>query len=76
MDKLTLTVSELADTLNISLTSAYQLVRRTNFPSVHLGARWLVPVRALEDWLERQAKEFQVFSGAVQKVLGGESFAY
>jgi PadR family transcriptional regulator PadR len=26
--------------------------------------------------LERQAKEFQVFSGAVQKVLGGESFAY
>lgn len=69
MDKLTLTVPELADTLNISLTSAYQLVRRTDFPSVHLGTRWLVPVRALEDWLERQAKEKALCTPTDQSVV-------
>lgn len=57
MDKLTLTVPELADTLNISQTNAYQLVRRADFPSVKLGGRWIIPVRPLEDWLARQAEE-------------------
>ncbi|MGM9593146.1 MAG: helix-turn-helix domain-containing protein [Candidatus Onthomonas sp.] len=57
VDKLTLTVPELADTLNISLTNAYQLVRRADFPSVKLGARWIIPVRPLEDWLANQAQK-------------------
>lgn len=57
MDKLTLTVPELADTLNISLTNAYQLARRTDFPSVKLGARWIIPVKPLERWLAQQAEE-------------------
>lgn len=57
MDKLTITVPELAHTLNISRTNAYQLARRADFPSVKLGARWLIPVKPLERWLAQQAEE-------------------
>ncbi len=56
MEKLTMNVNELAQTLGISLSKAYQLVRQSDFPSVHLGGRWIVPVAALEDWLMKQAQ--------------------
>ena len=57
MEQLTYDVPGLADALHISLTSAYQLCRRADFPSVRLGGRWVIPVRPLEEWLARQATE-------------------
>lgn len=58
MNKPTLTVSELAEALNISLTGAYQLARRADFfPAFQIGSRWVISVKALERWLEEQTEE-------------------
>lgn len=55
MEKLTITVAEMAEHLNISLPTAYDLVHRTDFPAIHVGARWIIPVDALRRWLDFQA---------------------
>jgi excisionase family DNA binding protein len=46
--RITLTVEEAGARLGISRTLAYELVRRGDIPSIRLGRRVLVPVRALE----------------------------
>ena len=51
---LLLTVEELARTLRISRTMAYELVNRANFPAVRIGRAIRVPRDALLRWLEAQ----------------------
>lgn len=55
--KLTISVKELAAALGISPSKAYHLVRRSDFPSIHLGGRWLIPIYALERWLVQQSEQ-------------------
>lgn len=50
-ERLTLTVEEAVQLLGISRGLAYELVRRGELPSVHLGRRIVVPVRRLEAML-------------------------
>ena len=50
--RLTLTVEEAAAVLGISRALAYELVRRGEIPSVRLGRRIVVPVRALHAVLD------------------------
>lgn len=57
MDKLAMNVPELSKVLGLSLSKAYELVRRPDFPSVKVGKRWIIPVDALKGWLDRQAEE-------------------
>lgn len=52
-DKRALSVAEMAETLGISRTTAYELVNREDFPSMRIGQRIIVPVDALDRWLER-----------------------
>lgn len=49
-----LSVPELAKRLGISRVGAYQLANSAGFPTVRIGRRLLVPVAALERWLEEQ----------------------
>ena len=49
--KLTYTVTETAELLGISRSSAYECVRRGEIPSLTLGRRVVVPRRALETLL-------------------------
>ena len=49
--RLTMTVSEAAQALGISRTLAYEMVRSNELPSLRLGRRLVVPVRALERML-------------------------
>jgi excisionase family DNA binding protein len=56
MEKLTMSVSEVAKTIGISLPKAYELTARQGFPSIHIGRRIVVPVAALEEWLASQTK--------------------
>jgi len=49
--KLTYTVTEAADLLGISRSSAYECVRRGEIPSLTLGRRVVVPRRARETLL-------------------------
>ena len=58
MDKLTYSVSELAQVLGIGRNVAYELVQRSNFPSVRISERRIVvPVDRLKLWLEQQAQD-------------------
>ena len=52
MDKLAYTVTEVAELLGISRTSAYECVRRGGIPSLRLGRRLLVTRAGLEQLLE------------------------
>jgi excisionase family DNA binding protein len=56
-DRITLTVEEAGARLGISRTLAYELVRRGDIPSIRLGRRALVPIRALELMVESVASE-------------------
>ena len=55
MEKLTLSVDELAKQLGISRPLAYELTRRDGFPAIRLGERRIViPVDGLKRWLDSQ----------------------
>ena len=47
MDKVTMSVQEMAMQMGISLSKAYALTREADFPIVRVGKRVLVPVSEL-----------------------------
>lgn len=50
-----LSVAQTAETLGVSLSTAYTLARRADFPSFHVSPNRIVISRAgLEKWLEEQ----------------------
>lgn len=57
MEKLTISATELPRVLGVGRNTAYELVKRSDFPAVRIGRRIVVPVDALREWLERQASE-------------------
>jgi len=52
MEKLTLSVQEVAKQLNVSKPTAYKIVNSKGFPVCKLGKRILVPVEAFQEWLK------------------------
>ena len=52
MDRLTVTVCEVAELLGISRTSAYECVRRGDIPSITLGRRVVVSRAVIERLLD------------------------
>ena len=55
--KLTLTVNEMAQQLNISRTTAYNLVKQRDFfPAFRVGNRVLVGTTALSLWVDKQTE--------------------
>lgn len=55
-ERMALTVEEAAEQLAISRSQAYALVKRGVIPSILVGKARRVPRRALEAWVEDQAK--------------------
>jgi len=49
-----LQVNELAEVLNVSKWTAYELCRRPDFPAVRIGRRILVRKDQLRVWLDKQ----------------------
>ena len=50
-----LSVAQTAEMLGVSLSTAYTLARRADFPSFHVSANRIVISRAgLEKWIEEQ----------------------
>jgi len=43
-----------AQTLGISISSAYELMAEKDFPALHIGSRIVVPKDKLRVWVERQ----------------------
>ena len=57
MSKLTLSVPEAAETLGVSRSKMYQLVKSEGFPVLQVGKRILVSVKGLEEWVQEQSKK-------------------
>lgn len=55
MEKLVLSVRELAERLGVSMPTAYALTEREGFPVVRLGHKKVVPLADLEHWLSKEA---------------------
>ena len=47
-------VSEAASALGISRSKMYELVKIEGFPVLHIGTRILIPIKALDNWIEAQ----------------------
>lgn len=61
-----LTLSDVAETLNISAAQTYALVRSGELPAIKIGGRghWRVERDALEAYITRMYAETQVFVAA------------
>lgn len=58
MEKRTITVNELAETLSIGYTNAYRLVNSEGFyPAFRIGRKILVNVDRLNQWLDEQTQQ-------------------
>lgn len=49
-----LSVEEVANYLGCGRSTAYELVRKQDFPTIRLGRRIIVPLTALQEWLQKQ----------------------
>lgn len=52
MEKVTMSVQEMAVRMGISLTKAYELVHSPGFPLMRVGKRILIPVAEFSIWLQ------------------------
>ena len=57
MDKVTMSVQEMAMQMVISLSKAYALTREADFLIVRVGKRVLIPVSEFKVWLSVRATE-------------------
>ena len=55
MERLTYTVDELAQVMQIGRNVAYELCHRQGFPAIRIGKRYVIPIAGLHKWLEEQA---------------------
>lgn len=56
MDKLTYSPKEAAKAIGIALPTVYELAASKGFPAIKVGRRILIPIDALQRWLEESAK--------------------
>lgn len=56
-EKLTYSVCEAAAVLGISKTKMYQIIKIKGFPVIVIGNRRLIPIKALERWVDEQAQK-------------------
>ena len=64
-EKLTLSVEEAGKLLGVSRQVAYQLSRRDDFPTLHIGRRVLVPRKQLEAWMDRNVSGVGMDAGQI-----------
>jgi len=55
LEKLTITVEEMANVVGVSRPKAYELIHKEGFPAVRIGRRIVIPIDGLKRWLEEQA---------------------
>lgn len=55
--KLTYSVTEAAEALGISKSTMYEFIKIQGFPVIKIGNRRLIPIKGLEEWVERTAAQ-------------------
>lgn len=53
--KLTYSVAEAAEALGVGKSKMYQIIKIKGFPVIMVGNRRLIPIKALERWIDEQA---------------------
>jgi excisionase family DNA binding protein len=61
MEKKVYSVSELAQMLGLNMHTTYELVRSEGFPALRVGKKWLIPVGALDVWLNETSASRKSF---------------
>lgn len=56
MEKMVMTVPEMAVRMGISRPLAYQLARQDSFPVIRVGKRLIIPIKAFDEWLMESAE--------------------
>ena len=59
MQKLTMTVKEMAQAVGVSIPTAYAMTHRADFPLLTVGRRRLIPIAAFESWLNESWQQNQ-----------------
>ncbi len=61
-----LTLADVAETLNVSASQAYALVRSGELPAIKVGGRgqWRVEITVLEDYIQRMYEQTRSFIDA------------
>lgn len=54
IERKAISVPEAAKAIGLSAPNCYALIKAGKMPGKQVGKRWLVPVKALERWLESQ----------------------
>jgi len=57
MDKLTLTLTQAAEAMNVSEPTMRYIVQQAEFPAFRVGKRWVIPVDTFNEWLNARASE-------------------
>jgi len=58
MEKLTYNAQEVATVLGVSKSHVYQLLKENRLPVLKLGRRKVVPISALEQWIQDNMEQF------------------
>ena len=61
---LALTVDQFAQQMQISKPSAYAMTKIEGFPCLHVGKKILIPISALEKWLNDSAGSLMALPAA------------
>ena len=56
MEKMTISASETSRRLGISKESTLRMLELGDIPAIRMGRNWLVPIKALDEWLMEKAK--------------------
>lgn len=57
IEPLVYTVAEAAEAIGLAQCKVYDLCHVASFPAFRIGGRWIIPKKALEEWLLKQARE-------------------
>lgn len=52
---MTMCAEDVAHALNISRSTAYELMHRRDFPSMQIGRRWIIARPLFEEWVMKQS---------------------
>lgn len=53
MEKITISIPEMAKRLGVSRPTAYRLAKLPGFPVLLIGGRKLIPINSLEHWVNQ-----------------------
>lgn len=53
-EKLTMSVQEAADLMNVSRPTMYRYTEMAGFPLIHVGRKKIIPIQEFKEWVHSQ----------------------